>query len=117
MPASDRPDANESQEGAAGPAPDGPDLEGKVEALAGAIERLLEQHLSLREHAARAERLERGLSDTLRDSELEGLSSADVSERLRELAEENERLRKVIRESRERAERIRSRLVLMEDEA
>jgi len=117
MPASDRPDANGSQRESAGEASGGPDLEGGVEALAGAVERLVEEHVSLRERAARADRLERGLSDALEDSDLEGLSSTDVSERLRELAEENERLREVIRESRARAERLRSRLVLMEDEA
>jgi hypothetical protein len=36
--------------------------------------------------------------------------------RLRELSEENDRLNAVIEEARERAQRIRSRLIVIEDE-
>ncbi|HKK07406.1 MAG TPA: hypothetical protein VKA44_00825 [Gemmatimonadota bacterium] len=113
MLASDRPEA----QAVPGDRDDRPDVEEELASLARVVERLVEEHVALRERAARAEKLERGLSDALEGSELDELSSEQVAGRLRELAEENERLREVIRESRERAERIRGRLILMEDEA
>jgi len=113
MPASDRPDSSPSPEAR----DELPDVEEELATLAGAVDRLVEEHATLRERAARAEQLERGLSDALAGSGLDGMSSGEVAGRLQELAEENERLREAIRQSRERAERIRSRLILMEDEA
>lgn len=118
MPASDRPEAETSLE--APPAVDpegGAGVEERLATLAEAVERLVDAHVALRERAARSERLQRDLAEALEGADPGTMDSSEVADRLRELAEENGRLREVISESRERVERIRSRLILMEDEA
>jgi chromosome segregation ATPase len=75
--------------------PDGVAVERELEGLERAVGSLLEELASLRERALGAEDLER---------------------RLRELGDENARLRAVIEEARERAGRIRGRLLVIEDE-
>jgi hypothetical protein len=119
MPASDRPDAGaapatketSSRGGGA------TDVETQLEGLASAIDRLLAAYRELRERADQAVVTEQSLAEALEGADLEGLGSEEVALRLRELGEENRRLREAIDEGRERAERIRSRLILMEDEA
>lgn len=106
MPASESPDREEGEL----PAP----VE-ELDALEETVERLLERLESLRSRAAEAEAAHRELKHALeRTGGREGEDG--VEERLRKLSEENERLREILREGREKAERIRSRLVLLEDE-
>jgi predicted RNase H-like nuclease (RuvC/YqgF family) len=119
MPASDRP---EPQTAPAPPAAerragDRPDPEQELEGLAAAVERLLQAYVELRARTDRAEAAERSLADALEGADLEGVESAEIASRLKAMADENRSLRQVIEESRERAQRIRSRLILMEDEA
>lgn len=110
MPESAPPDVNRSSGDSGSPDP--------VEAfdrLEEAVDELLGRHAELRDRVERLESEQASLRHALSgsgDGESEGLG-----ERLEELASENRRLREVLEEGRERAERIRSRLRLMEDEA
>lgn len=82
------------------------------------VDRLLEVLASVRERAREAEEAHDELRAALvRTEGGEGDEPASVEERLRKLTEENERLRSILDEGREKAERIRSRLVLLEDES
>jgi predicted RNase H-like nuclease (RuvC/YqgF family) len=119
MPASDRP---EPETAPAPPAAERrregrPDPESELHSLGAAVERLLEAYVELRARAERAESTERSLADALEGADLEGMAAEEIAVRLQEIADENRSLRQVIEESRERAQRIRSRLILMEDEA
>ena len=93
-------------------AADGPRAE--LEALEAAVGRLLERYGELRDRVEEAEnardRLERTLSETGDDG------GPPAAERLESLDRENRRLRETIEEARQRAARIRSRLIMMEDE-
>lgn len=92
--------------------------EQELQQLESTVARLLEQLQTLRSRAAQAEKahdeLQQALSGLPGD---EGEDSPPVEERLRQLSQENERLREIVDEGRERAERIRKRLVLLEDES
>ena len=92
------------------------DLAEELAALEQALKRLLEAYGDLQGRAERAEADLRRLADALEGVDLGELDAEGAAERLEELAEENRRLREMVREGRERAERIRSRLIMMEDE-
>jgi hypothetical protein len=77
---------------------------------------LLEELASLRERAYGAESRYRQLDETLRKAKVDGADPDALEHRLRELGDENSRLRAVIEEARERAGRIRGRLLVIEDE-
>lgn len=82
------------------------------------VDRLLDVLGSLRERAREAEEAHDQLRSALeRSGGVDSDESASVEDRLRRLTEENERLRSILDEGREKAERIRSRLVLLEDES
>ncbi len=120
MPVSDRPETGADAPSDADGADHGegrPDPEAQLEALEDAVGRLVEVYRELKERADRAEAAEESLARALSGAELDDMGSQEVADRLQELAEENRRLREVILEGRERAARIRSRLILMEDEA
>ena len=92
--------------------------EEELRALEETVDRLLEVLASVRERAREAEEAHGELRAALARTEgEEGEGPASAEERLRKLTEENERLRSILDEGREKAERIRSRLVLLEDEA
>lgn len=93
-----------------------PDLAGELSSLEGALDRLLEAYGELRRRVERAEDDRRRLADALEGADLEELDAEGAAERFQELAEENRRLREMVEEGRERARRIRSRLIMMEDE-
>lgn len=111
MPASERPEAP------AAPRAD-PDL-APIERLEAAVGRLLEELAAARDRADRSERayakLRAALEATQRQAGEAG-ETGDVQERIERLAEENRRLRETVAAARERAERIRSRLMVVEDE-
>ena len=88
----------------------------ELEALEEAVDRLLEAYGDLRRRVEEAEVSRRRLVEALGGADPGEMTPEEAEERFRELAEENEELREVVREGRERAERIRSRLIMMEDE-
>lgn len=94
-------------------AADGP--RGELEALEQAVTRLVERYAGLRDRVAEAERSRERLEETLAETGGED-GASPASERLESLGRENRRLRETIEEARARAERIRSRLIMMEDE-
>lgn len=87
-----------------------PELEGLEEALG----RLLERYGELRDRVEEAERSRARLEEAL--GETGGEEGPPASQRIEELSRENRRLRETIEEAREHASRIRSRLIMMEDE-
>lgn len=97
--------------------PDPQRVEEELAALEGGVSRLIEELASLRSRTEQAESEHRRLEETLRRSSVDEGDPASLERRLRELTEENSRLREVIREARERADRIRGRLIVMEDES
>ena len=96
--------------------PDGVAVERELEGLERAVGSLLEEIASLRERALGAEARHRRLEGTLQNAKVDGTGPEDLERRLRELGDENARLRAVIEEARERAGRIRGRLLVIEDE-
>lgn len=95
---------------------DAPDIEGELTLLEAAVESLVESFGAWREQASVAEENHRKLAEALRDTDLEEMAPTELQTRLEELAEENGRLRAAVHEARGRADRIQSRLMLMEDE-
>lgn len=97
--------------------PDGAAVAQELEALERAVGALIEELDAMRERVATAEDRRGKLEKTLQASGVKPGQPANLEERLGELSEENNHLRDVIREARERAGRIRGRLIVMEDEA
>lgn len=95
---------------------DGPNVTGLLDRTASGIGAVLEEVSRLRERVERAEGVQRRMAEALEDGDLADMSADALQERLGELAEENRRLRGVVAEARERADRIRSRLMVVEDE-
>ena len=94
-------------------AADGPKAE--LDALEEAVSLLVERYGELRERVVEAERARDRLEETLAETgDDEG--GPPAAERIESLGQENRRLRETIEEARERAQRIRSRLIMMEDE-
>lgn len=93
-------------------AADGPRSE--LDALEEAVRGLVERYVELRDRIDEAERSRERLEEAMDGSgDGDGLAAL---ERLERLGEENRRLRDTIEAARDRAERIRSRLTMMEDE-
>jgi predicted RNase H-like nuclease (RuvC/YqgF family) len=92
-------------------------VEQEIEGLERAVGALLDELTSLRRRAESAEARHERLEQTLRQSRLDGADPEALERRLRELGDENARLNAVIEEARQRAGRIRSRLLVIEDEA
>jgi chromosome segregation ATPase len=89
----------------------------ELESLERAVGALLEELDALRRRVASAEDRSGKLEATLKASGVRPGEAADLEGRLGELSRENEQLREVIKQARERADRIRSRLIVMEDES
>jgi uncharacterized coiled-coil DUF342 family protein len=87
-----------------------------IQTLEKAVARLLGEFDALQKRADEAEAAYAKLSQALQQSEFDPLDSRDVEGRVQKLAEENARLKLVIDDARERAERIRGRLIMVEDE-
>lgn len=92
-------------------------VERELEGLERAVAALLDELAGLRQRAEAAEARSARLEQTVRSPAGEGTDPEDLQRRLGELSAENARLNAVIEEARERAYRIRSRLVVIEDEA
>jgi predicted RNase H-like nuclease (RuvC/YqgF family) len=93
-----------------------PSAESVIDRLEAAVNRLIADYEELRAKAADSEHSYRRLTDALQQSESDPLDSADVQGKIQRLADENDRLRQTLDEARERADRIRSRLFMVEDE-
>ena len=98
-------------------APDASAVEEQISELEVVVGRLVEELQSWRSRAQTAETAHRQLQQALKGNPSSAENGGDFEVRLRSLAEENERLQGLMREGRSRAERIRSRLIVMEDEA
>lgn len=92
------------------------DLAEQLSSLEGALEGLLKAYGELQRRVERAEDDRRRLADALEGADLDDVEAEGAAERFQELVEENRRLREMVKEGRERARRIRSRLIMMEDE-
>lgn len=108
MPVSERPEVRE----APGAEPELP----LIERLEAAVARLLEELSAVRERAERSEASYEKLREALEATGAGAAEADDLEERLEHLADENRRLREILEGARERAERIRSRLMVVEDE-
>ena len=97
--------------------PDPKQVEAGMVALEGAVERLMREFVDARDRAETAEAGYQKLRGILRDSQVESGDPGALEQRMAELTEENARLRAVILDGRKRAERIRSRLIVVEDES
>ena len=92
-------------------------VERELESLERAVAALLDELAGLRKRAETAEARSARLEQSVRSTDGDGTDAASLQRRLGELSAENARLNSVIEEARERAARIRSRLVVIEDEA
>lgn len=97
--------------------PDGTAVARELESLERAVGALIQELDALRQRVAAAEDRSGELEQTLEASGVRPGESADLEKRLTELTRENERLRDVISAAREKADRMRSRLIVMEDES
>lgn len=97
--------------------PDAAAVVRELEALERAVSGLLEELDALRRRVAEAEDRSGTLERTLEASGVQPGESADLEKRLTELTEDNRHLREVIEKAREKADRLRSRLIVMEDES
>jgi len=90
------------------------EIESSLERLSAAVDRILADYVAIR---SRSDELRREYS-TLREAVAGtgGADSGDFEERLGRLAAENKQLKATLVEARKRAERIRSRLAVVEDE-
>ena len=109
MPASERPDVETSVD-------THPELP-EIDRLESAVRHLLAELAELRERTRRAEAAYDELHGALETAGSgAGENAAELEERLEGLAAENRRLHALLEKARERAERIRSRLMVVEDE-
>lgn len=97
--------------------PDSAAVARELEALERSVGVLIEELDAMRQRVATAEDRSGKLAEALKASGVQPGQPANLEEKLGELAAENKRLRSVISEARERAGKIRSRLIVMEDEA
>lgn len=97
--------------------PDAAAVVRELEALERAVSGLLEELDALRHRVADAEDRSGTLERTLEASGVRPGESADLEKRLTELTEDNRHLREVIEKARQKADRLRSRLIVMEDES
>ena len=93
-----------------------PSAESTIDRLEAAVDRLVAEYEELRARAADSEHSYRRLTDALQQSESDPLDSGDLQRKIQSLADENDRLRSTLEEAREKADRIRSRLFMVEDE-
>ena len=92
-------------------------IERELKALEDGVGRLITEITDLRKRASSAEDQHARLAGLLKKSGVELEDPASLQQRLEQLTEENFRLKEILREARTRADRIRSRLIVMEDES
>ena len=87
-----------------------------LESLESSVGSLVERFAEVAERLKKMESEHSKLKNTLESSDLDLLDAEQFERRLTELADDNEQLRQVIKEARARAQRIRRRLIVLEDE-
>jgi predicted RNase H-like nuclease (RuvC/YqgF family) len=92
-------------------------IERELGVLEEGVEQLVHELADYRDRASAAEGEHSRLTGLLKRSGVDVSDPASLERRLQELAEENSRLKEVLREARTRAKRIRGRLIVMEDES
>ena len=92
-------------------------IERELMALEAGVGALIEEITDLRQRASSAEDQHARLTGLLKMSGVELSDPESLQKRLEVLTEENFRLKEIIREARVRADRIRGRLIVMEDES
>lgn len=97
--------------------PDSAAIERELTALEEGVGRLIQELSDLRQRASSAEDQHERLTRLLKRSGVETNDPESLQRRLEELTEENFRLKEILREARTRADRIRGRLIVMEDES
>ncbi len=87
-----------------------------LESLESSVGDLVERFGEVAERLQQMELEHSKLKNTLESSDLDLLDAEQFERRLTDLADDNKQLRQVINEARERAQRIRRRLIVLEDE-
>jgi len=93
------------------------EIERELGVLEEGVDMLVRELEEYRSRASLAEGEHARLTGLLERSGVDVSDPASLERRLQELTEENSRLREVLREARTRAQRIRGRLIVMEDES
>lgn len=97
--------------------PDAAAVARELDVLERSVGALLDELEALRRRVAEAEAGSADLKQVLASSGVRPGEAADLQGRLVELTAENEKLKSVVGAAREKAARLRSRLIVMEDEA
>ena len=87
-----------------------------LESLESSVGALVERFAEVAERLQQMESEQSKLKNTLESSDLDSMDAEQFERRLTDLADDNKQLRQVIKEARERAQRIRRRLIVLEDE-
>lgn len=90
------------------------EVEASLDRLSDAVDRMLADYVAIRSRSDELRREHASLRQAVASSG--GADSGDFEDRLGRLADENKRLRETLMEARARAERIRNRLAVVEDE-
>lgn len=87
-----------------------------LEGLEQSVGALVERFAEVAERLQQIESEHTKLKTTLESSDLDSMDAQQLERRLTDLADDNKQLRRVIKEARQRAQRIRRRLIVLEDE-
>lgn len=87
-----------------------------LESLESSVGALVDRFAEVAERLQQMELEQSKLKNTLESSDLDSMDVEQFERRLTDLADDNKQLRQVIKEARERAQRIRRRLIVLEDE-
>jgi len=90
------------------------EIEGQLDRLSEAVDRILADYVAIRSRSDELRREYASLREAVAGSG--GAASGDIEDRLGRLAAENKRLKATLGEARARAQRIRDRLAVVEDE-
>ena len=87
-----------------------------LEGLEQSVGSLVDRFTEVAERLQQIESEHTKLKTTLESSDLDSMDAEQFERRLTDLADDNQQLRRVIKEARQRAQRIRRRLIVLEDE-
>ena len=96
--------------------PDSDVVDQVLESLESSVGALVERFAEVAERLQQMESDQSKLKNTLESADLDMLDAEQFERRLTDLADDNKQLRQVITEARVRAQRIRRRLIVLEDE-
>lgn len=87
-----------------------------LESLESSVGALVERFAEVAERLQQMESEHSKLKNTFESSDLDSMDAEQFERRLTDLADHNKQLRQVIKDARARAQRIRRRLIVLEDE-